>query len=175
MDVSFLEPGWRRVLGPELASPQIEALCRQLSAERGAGRLIYPPAEAVFRAFETPFEQVKVVILGQDPYHGPGQAMGLAFSVPAGQAPPPSLRNIFTELSTDLGLERPRTGLVYMLWGAQAQKARQLIKGISNLVLEAPHPSPLSARRGFFGCRHFSQANAYLRRAGLEPVDWRLP
>jgi len=179
----------------------------------------------MFAAFDrTPFDRVKVVILGQDPYHGPGQAHGFSFSVPAGVAIPPSLANIFAEQKRDLGLEIPthgclttwadrgvlllnavlsveqgragahqgrgwevftdrvigllnehRDGLVFMLWGSYAQAKAKLIDGSRHLILRAPHPSPLSAYRGYIGCAHFSRANEYLKKRGLLPVDWRLP
>jgi uracil-DNA glycosylase len=183
---------------------------------------VYPDAGREFYALKrTPFNAVKAVILGQDPYHGPGQAQGLAFSVPRGVKTPPSLRNIFKEIAADLGgdpddrppdltswadqgvlllnsiltveagqpashrhlgweeltdqiikgLGAKRTHLVFMLWGAPAQKKAPLIKG-DHLVLQAPHPSPLSAYRGFFGCRHFSQANRYLKKHGVSPIEW---
>jgi len=179
----------------------------------------------VFNAFDhTPFEQVRVVIVGQDPYHGPGQAMGLSFSVPRGMAQPPSLRNVLTELESDLGIPRAahgdltrwadqgvlllntsltvrahdaashsgkgwerltdaairalaeeRDGIVFVLWGRHAQAKRTMIDARRHLVLCAPHPSPLSASKGFFGSRPFSQANAYLAAQGHAPIDWSLP
>ncbi len=196
-----------------------------LLAERNAGKVIYPPAKQWFAAFDvTPFEKVKVVVLGQDPYHGPQQAHGLCFSVLPGVPVPPSLQNIFKELQTDLGLPLPahgclqhwaeqgvlllnatltvekaragshqrkgweqftdravqalneqREGLVFLLWGSYAQKKGAIIDRSRHLVLTAPHPSPLSAHRGFFGCRHFSQANHYLQSRGQTPIDWSLP
>ena len=185
---------------------------------------IYPPPEMVFRALEiTPFFGVRVVLLGQDPYHGPGQAHGLAFSVPEEVKPPPSLRNIFKEIAADIyageppaystdlirwakqgvlllnasltveakkagshrrfgwqpltdqiveQLSQKREYLVFILWGAHAQAKRPLIDPEKHLILEAPHPSPLSAKRGFFGCRHFSKTNAYLQAHNLEPIVW---
>ncbi len=187
-------------------------------------RVVYPPTERVFRALElTPFADVRTVILGQDPYHGEGQAHGLAFSVPEGTKTPPSLRNIFKEVASDiygddaptfstdlerwarqgvlllnssLTVEAGRAGshqklgwhaltdqivetlsqqrhhLVFMLWGAHAQSKRALIDSEHHLVLESAHPSPLSAYRGFFGCRHFSKANAYLNAHGKPPIAW---
>jgi uracil-DNA glycosylase len=196
-----------------------------LVAEVAAERRFYPPADRVFNALAlTPFDDVRVVILGQDPYHGPGQAMGLCFSVPAGVAPPPSLQNIHTELEHDLGLPRPssgdltpwaergvlllnavltvspgsaashagkgwerftdraigelsarRDGLVFLLWGRYAQQKGRIVDTTRHHVLTTAHPSPLSASNGFFGCRHFSRANALLEAAGHEPVDWALP
>lgn len=183
----------------------------------------YPPGRFIFRAFDaTPFNSVKVVILGQDPYHTPGAAEGLAFSVPFGEPVPPSLRNILKEVESDTGkpsiikgghlapwaeqgvlllnssltvargqaashaghgwdtftdaairsLARERTGLVFMLWGAYAQRKAGLIPTEKHLILCAPHPSPLSASRGFFGCRHFTKANRYLQERGIEPILW---
>lgn len=211
------EPSWRTRLAAELASPALATL----DAAR-VGRRVFPPREQTFRALNlTPFERVSVVILGQDPYHGEGQAHGLAFSVGAGVPPPPSLRNIFRELEQDLGVaprkcgdltrwaeqgvlllnttltvEEGRAGshqkqgwerltdrlvsllgarpepLAFLLWGAPAQKKAALVDRARHLVLEAPHPSPLSAHRGFFGCRHFSQTNAFLLRHGRPPIDW---
>ena len=189
------------------------------------GTTIYPQNSDVFNALAcTPFSDVRVVILGQDPYHGPNQAHGLCFSVRPPVPPPPSLVNIFQELKSDLGIERPKHGcleswarqgvlllnavltveaekagshagrgwekftdrviqelnekrshLVFLLWGAYAQKKASFVDRSKHLVLEAPHPSPLSAHRGFLGCRHFSKANAYLAANGQAPIDWRLP
>ena len=193
-----------------------------LLAEKQQGKVVYPPGQLIFNAFEhTPFDQVKVVILGQDPYHGPGQAHGLCFSVPEGVKPPPSLVNIFKEIERDLAkpvskngnlehwadqgvlllnatltvqaglagshqgkgweqftdavidqLNRQRDGLVFMLWGSYAQKKGALIDRQRHLVLTAPHPSPLSAHRGFIGCGHFSRANNWLSERGQAPIDW---
>jgi len=195
-----------------------------LQVEKQAGKVIFPPAPLMFNAFNsTPFSQVKVVILGQDPYHGPGQAHGLSFSVPEAVPPPPSLQNIFKEIERDLGIARPAHGcltswaqqgvlllnatlsveqsragshqnrgwetftdaaiaalnhnrqhLVFLLWGSYAQKKGRLIDSNKHLVLRSPHPSPLSAHRGFIGNSHFSQANAYLQQQGLNPIDWSL-
>ncbi len=203
----------------------MQALGDFLRREKRAGKRIFPRGDEFFNAFEhTPLPQVKVVILGQDPYHGEGQAHGLCFSVRAGVAPPPSLQNIYRELEQDLGLSHPghgdlthwadqgvlllnsvlsvesglaashrgqgwetftdrvielvntqRQGVVFMLWGSYAQKKGAIIDRNRHLVLSAPHPSPLSAHRGFFGCGHFRAANEYLSQQGLEPVDWRLP
>jgi uracil-DNA glycosylase len=200
-------------------------LSQFLRDEKAKGKIIYPPGAQLFEAFnQTPFEAVRVVILGQDPYHGPGQAHGLSFSVPSGVAIPPSLLNIFKELERDLGLPRPtsgnlqawasrgvlllnavlsveqakpgshqnkgwegftdsaikaladeREGLVFMLWGAYAQAKGRIIDARRHCVLRAPHPSPLSAHRGFLGCGHFSAANRYLQGRGQALVDWRLP
>lgn len=219
-----LEPGWKAALAGEFASPYMDALRGYLQAEKQSGATVYPRGPDIFNAFNfTPFEQVKVVILGQDPYHGPEQAHGLCFSVRPGIAIPPSLQNIYKELQADLGITPPRHGhlekwaqqgvlllnavltvrahqaashagrgwetftdaaiaalnerrehLVFMLWGSYAQKKGAVIDRQRHLVLAAPHPSPLSAHRGFLGCRHFSQANAYLQRHGMAPIDWAL-
>ena len=220
-----LEPSWKRALAAEFGAPYMHELKAFLTAERAAGREVYPPMRLVFNAFDhTPFDQVRVVIVGQDPYHGPGQAMGLSFSVPRGVAVPPSLRNMLAEIESDLGIPAPghgdlthwadqgvlllntsltvraheaashsgkgwerltdaaiqaladqREGLVFLLWGRHAQAKRSMIDARRHLVLCAPHPSPLSASKGFFGCRHFSQANEYLADRGDAPIDWSLP
>lgn len=217
-----LESGWKQALASEFSSDYMIRLRAFLLAEKQQGKVVYPPGPQIFNAFEhTPFDQVKVVILGQDPYHGPGQAHGLCFSVPEGVKPPPSLINIFKEISRDFGtpmsrngnlehwadqgvlllnatltvlqgqagahqgkgwerftdavidrLNRQRDGLVFMLWGSYAQKKGALIDRQRHLVLTAPHPSPLSAHRGFIGCGHFSKANEYLRSHGKQPVAW---
>lgn len=219
-----LEPGWKTVLLSEFSKPYMQELRKFLNTEK-KGQTIYPRPSELFAAFNTtPLEQVKVVILGQDPYHGPGQAHGLCFSVRPDVRPPPSLENIFKELKADLNIARPdhgcliswaeqgvlllnatlsvRAGLpgshqkkgweeftdhairylnenhehiVFMLWGSYAQKKGAFIDRKKHLVLEAPHPSPLSAHRGFLGCRHFSQANKYLKAHGKEIIDWSLP
>ncbi len=220
-----LEPGWKSRLLDAFASPSMQSLRAFLMAERQRGKRVYPPARRIFAAFDaTPFDQVKVVILGQDPYHGPGQAHGLCFSVPPGVPVPPSLRNIYAEIERDLHIPPPdhgcllpwarqgvlllnavltveharagshqgkgweaftdhairalaeeRENLVFMLWGSYAQKKGQIIDARRHRVLRAPHPSPLSAFRGFIGCGHFSAANAFLTRNGQAPVDWQLP
>jgi uracil-DNA glycosylase len=220
-----LEASWRDRLAPELASPSMRDLSAFLRAEKAAGKRIYPPGPDIFAALDAvPFERVKVVVLGQDPYHGPGQAHGLSFSVPPGVDVPPSLQNVFKELERDLGLPRPthgdlrawaaqgvlllnsvltveagkpgshqgrgwegftdrivalldaeRDGLVFMLWGSYAQAKGKIIDARRHCVLRAPHPSPLSAHRGFIGCGHFSAANRWLRGRGQAPVDWALP
>lgn len=220
-----LEDSWRRRLEPEFRESYMQALRAFLLDEKRAGKTLYPPGELIFNALDsTPFDAVKVVILGQDPYHGPGQAHGLCFSVQPGVAVPPSLQNIFRELHSDLGLDVPqhgclqswadqgvlllnavltveqgragahqgkgwerftdrvvevlnadRDGLVFMLWGSYAQKKGQIIDRDRHLVLRSPHPSPLSAHRGFLGNKHFSQANAWLEEKGLGAIDWRLP
>jgi uracil-DNA glycosylase len=220
-----LESSWKARVGDYFARPEMQALSAFLHAEKRAGKRIYPPGRAIFAALDaTPFAAVKVVILGQDPYHGPGQAHGLCFSVLPGVPVPPSLQNIFAEIETDLGVARPdhgcllpwarqgvlllnsvltveagragshqgkgwegftdrvvdalnreREGLVFLLWGSYAQAKGRLIDTRRHCVLKAPHPSPLSAHRGFFGCRHFSKANQYLEAHGVMPVTWRLP
>lgn len=218
-----LAEGWAEHLVSEFKLPYMERLQHFLNTEASAGKTLYPPAEQVFRALElTPFEAVKVVILGQDPYHGPRQAHGLSFSVQKGVKPPPSLVNIYKELERDLGITRPNHGdlrawaqqgvlmlnsvltveqghagahqgrgwevftdavierlnserenLVFMLWGSYAQKKGQFIDRDRHCVLQAPHPSPLSAHRGWFGSGHFSAANVYLRGTGQAPIDWQ--
>jgi uracil-DNA glycosylase len=224
-DTVQLEPSWKARIGDYLQRPQMQALADQLRAEKRAGQVIYPPGPQIFNAFaHTPFDAVRVVILGQDPYHGPGQAHGLCFSVQPGVPPPPSLQNVFKEIERDLGIPRPahgcltawadrgvlllnavltvesgrpgahqgkgwegftdaaidalnrgREGLVFLLWGSHAQRKGQLIDTHRHCVLTAPHPSPLSAHRGFLGCGHFSAANRYLEARGQAPVDWSLP
>jgi uracil-DNA glycosylase len=220
-----LHPGWLERLSGEFASPYMADLKRFLSAEKEQGKRIFPKGPDWFRALDlTPPDEVRVVILGQDPYHGLGQAHGLCFSVPNGVDPPPSLRNIYKELESDLGVKPARHGflehwakqgvlllnsvltvemgraashrdrgwerftdaiiaaineserpVVFMLWGSYAQKKAAFVDTSKHLVLQAPHPSPLSAHSGFFGCRHFSQANAFLESRGLKPIDWALP
>ncbi|NES17530.1 MAG: uracil-DNA glycosylase [Symploca sp. SIO3E6] len=219
-----LEPTWKAVLEDVFATPNMQALKKFLKAEKAAGKIIYPRGSLIFNAMNsTPFDQVKVVILGQDPYHGPGQAHGLSFSVPKGVAPPPSLINIFKEIEQDLGIKLPEHGclqgwaeqgvlllnsvltveqhkaashrgkgweqftdaiisalnqqrknLVFMLWGSYAKQKGKFIDRERHLVLTSPHPSPLSAHRGFFGNRHFSTTNAYLQKNGVEPISWSL-
>ncbi|KWD11967.1 uracil-DNA glycosylase [Burkholderia ubonensis] len=222
-----LPAAWREVLAPFVASDAYGPLCRFVDSERAAGKTVYPTD--VFRALRlTSPDDVKVVILGQDPYHGDDrgtpQAHGLAFSVPPAVKPPPSLRNIFKEIAANFGHDAPRhgcldswarqgvlllntvltvergaaashakrgweqctdtlihelanrhRGLVFMLWGAHAQAKRALFDANAHCVLEAPHPSPLSAHRGFLGCRHFALANDYLAAHDRAPIDWRLP
>lgn len=220
-----LEESWRLALAEEFASPYMAELKAFLLAEKAAGKRIYPRASNWFRALDlTPLDHVRVVILGQDPYHGPGQAHGLCFSVPPGVKIPPSLVNIFKELNSDLQISPARHGFLeswakqgvlllnsvltveeykpashagrgwerftdavirkvaeraeptaFMLWGSYAQKKAAFVDGSRHLVLRAAHPSPLSAHNGFFGCRHFSKANAFLEAAGRGDVDWRLP
>jgi len=220
-----LESSWLAALGGEFERPYMLELREFLLREKRAGKRIFPRGDEFFNAFQhTPLERVKVVILGQDPYHGVGQAHGLCFSVRAGVAVPPSLQNIYRELNEELGLPVPahgdltawadrgvlllnsvlsvecaraashqgkgwetftdrvievinerREGVVFMLWGSYAQRKGAIIDGDRHCVLRAPHPSPLSAHRGFFGCGHFIAANEYLAARGVEPVDWRLP
>lgn len=220
-----LEPSWRERVGDYLLREDMQALAAFLRERQAAGARIHPPGREMFAAFDaTPFDATRVVILGQDPYHGPGQAHGLSFSVRPGVAVPPSLRNIYKELQHDLGiappahgcllpwahrgvlllnavlsveqgnagahvgrgwegftdhvvatLNREREGLVFLLWGAYAQKKGAIIDRSRHRVLQAPHPSPLSAHRGFLGCGHFSAASHYLVRRGGTPMDWSLP
>lgn len=219
-----LEASWKQRIGDYLDRPDMLALSALLRDEKAAGKVIYPPGPDIFNAFDhTPFDKVRVVILGQDPYHGPGQAHGLSFSVQPGVRVPPSLQNIFKEIEGSLGIPRPahgcltswadqgvlllnavltveagqagshqkkgwegftdaaidalnreRDGLVFMLWGSHAQKKGQLIDASRHLVLRSVHPSPLSAHRGFLGCGHFAEANAYLEAEGEAPIDWSL-
>lgn len=228
MSGDAIPESWRPALESALASPEARRLGGWLRAEEDAGKTIYPPRGSRLRAFElTPLDAVKAVILGQDPYHGPGQAMGLAFSVPPGERIPPSLRNIYKELESDLGLPPPRHGdlrhwaeqgvlllnasltveagsagshagkgweavtdaaiaavaarsqpTVFILWGshAQAKAARipRLLRESPHLVISSPHPSPLSAHRGFFGSRPFSRTNDFLSSREREEIDWSL-
>ncbi|WP_374284311.1 uracil-DNA glycosylase [Novosphingobium sp.] len=221
-------PSWREALDPVLATPEARRLGGFLKAEEAAGKAVYPPRGVRLAALDlTPLDTVKVVILGQDPYHGPGQAHGLSFSVQPGVRVPPSLVNIYKELHTDLGLPIPKHGnltrwaeqgvlllnnsltvedgkpashkgrgweaitdavvaavaakadpCVFLLWGSHARKKAQNVPGLGpgshHLVLTAPHPSPLSAHTGWFGCRHFSQANAFLESHERGAVDWRV-
>lgn len=217
-----LNESWKQRLLDEFQAPYMLALKNFLKAEKKQGKTIFPKGEHYFKALDvTPFEQVRVVILGQDPYHGDGQAHGLCFSVPDAVPLPPSLQNIYKEISTDIGpmntqsgcllrwaeqgvlllnsvltvergraashqgkgweqftdaiirkLDQEREALVFMLWGAYAQRKGAFIDRKKHLVLEAPHPSPLSAHRGFFGCRHFSKANAYLIAHQQTPINW---
>jgi len=220
-----LEASWKQHLLPEFQQPYMQQLRAFLQEQKSLGKTIYPKGNEYFNAFNlTPFDQVKVVIIGQDPYHGPNQAHGLCFSVQPGVAFPPSLVNIFKELQRDLNIPFPnhgnlthwaeqgvlllnavltveqgkaaahqgkgweqftdaairelnagREGIVFMLWGSYAQKKGQIIDRKKHCVLTAPHPSPLSAHRGFIGCGHFSKANHYLQQLGLTPIDWAVP
>ncbi|MCJ8160633.1 uracil-DNA glycosylase [Acinetobacter zhairhuonensis] len=225
LDKVQLDASWKYGLSDFLLSPQMDELRDFLVSEKQAQKEIYPPSSLIFNAFNTtPLEQVKVVILGQDPYHGPNQAHGLSFSVQKGIALPPSLRNIFHELHADVGVEIPRHGdlthwaeqgvlllnsvltveagqptshqkrgwenftdhvidvlneqrehIVFILWGAYAQRKGQRIDPNKHLILKAAHPSPLAANRGgFFGCKVFSKTNNYLKHNGIEPIDWQL-
>ncbi len=218
-----IEESWKELLAEEFNKPYFSALAAKVREEYGRKDMkIYPPGSEIFAAFNAaPVSSVKVVIIGQDPYHGPGQANGLCFSVNKGITIPPSLLNIFKEIQSDLGKDVPadgdlsrwasqgvlllnstltvrehqpkshaslgwsvftnavvdrlaetRSGIVFMLWGADAIRRGEHIDRSRHLVLTAPHPSPLSAYRGFFGCRHFSQANNYLRATGRSPIEW---
>jgi uracil-DNA glycosylase len=223
MDVK-IEPSWKVALFPEFSKPYFQQIALHLRTEKATGQTVYPAGHQIFNAFQhTPFEQVKAVLLGQDPYHGPGQAMGLSFSVPPGVPVPPSLQNIYKELHTDVGMPIPnhgnltpwaqqgvlllnaaltvkanlpnshaqigwhrftdavistlsqqQKGLVFLLWGSFAQAKQSLIDQSKHSILKAPHPSPLSAHKGFFGCGHFSKTNQLLMQAGKNPIDWQL-
>ncbi|OAO03139.1 uracil-DNA glycosylase [Parasphingorhabdus sp.] len=230
MDQRFnLHESWQAPLGKEFDSEYMARLQAFLLSEKSAGKQIYPQEGEYFRALNlTPLSDVRVVILGQDPYHGPGQAHGLCFSVQPGVRPPPSLVNIYKELENDLGLSRPAHGFLehwaqqgvlllnsvltvemaqaashrgkgweeftdavirliaaqeepvaFLLWGSHAQKKAAFVEDVEqggkHLLLKAPHPSPLSAHRGFFGCRHFSRVNKFLESSGRESIDWALP
>ena len=219
-----LEETWRRALATEFASPYMDALKTFLMEEKARGEVIFPKGGEYFRALDlTPLGNIRVVILGQDPYHGDGQAHGLCFSVRPATRIPPSLVNIYKELERDLGIapaahgflegwarqgvlllnsvltvrrgaaashqgqgwekftdaviravNEQETAAVFMLWGAYAQRKAAFVDSARHLVLKAPHPSPLSAHTGFIGCGHFSEANAFLTRHGLAPIDWAL-
>jgi uracil-DNA glycosylase len=214
---------WQQALSEEFQKPYYKELYQRVVKEYHTTR-VYPPAEDIFNAFHlTPLHEVKVVILGQDPYINEGQAHGLCFSVKKPEAPPPSLVNIYQELHDDLGCEIPKSGdltkwakqgvlllntvltvrahesmshrgigwekftdavikqvnkedrpIVFLLWGAPAARKSEMLDNPKHLILKAPHPSPLSAYRGFFGCRHFSRANAFLEEHGVQPVDWQI-
>lgn len=224
-DTLKLEASWKARVGDWFERDDMQALSAFLRERIASGHRVFPPPADIFAAFEaTPFDQVKVVILGQDPYHGAGQAHGLCFSVLPGVPVPPSLANIYKELKADLGctppshgwlmpwaqqgvlllnavltveegkagshqnrgwegftdhvvetLNREREGLVFLLWGSYAQAKGRVIDARRHRVLRAPHPSPLSAHRGFLGCGHFSQTNQWLARQGQTPIDWQLP
>lgn len=217
-----LDPAWMEIIGGEFDQPYMKALKDFLQQEKTAGHVVYPRGGDIFNALNiTSFDKVEVVILGQDPYHGPDQAHGLAFSVRAGIKLPPSLVNIYKEIQSEFGVTMPRKGdltgwarqgvlllnatltvqaeragshqgrgweqftdaiiralnergdhIVFMLWGSYAQKKGAFIDRRKHLVLEAPHPSPLSAHRGFLGCGHFKKANDYLTQHGRNPIDW---
>lgn len=222
-----IEPSWRQVLDKELKQPYLLELAAFVEREYSSGCAIYPPKELIFNAFlQTPYNQVKVLVMGQDPYHGPGQAHGLSFSVPQGIPLPPSLQNIYKELSSDLGVNPSTDGcllpwarqgvlllnatltvkqgepmshhgkgwerftdavieavcqrtdpVIFVLWGKSAQDKCKRVRELKNsqhVLLTAPHPSPLSAHNGFFGCRHFSQINSHLERLGKKMITWNL-
>jgi uracil-DNA glycosylase len=219
-----IEESWKQALQAAFHKPWFLQIVTHLKTERASGKTIYPPGKLIFNAFDhTPFDAVKVVILGQDPYHGPGQAHGLSFSVPDGVPAPPSLVNIFKELKKDIGMNIPntgnltkwadqgvlllnaaltvranepashakigwmdftdhvirtisdqKTGIVFLLWGRFAQEKQVLIDETKHHVLKAAHPSPFSADKGFFGCRHFSKTNELLIKQGKTPIDWHL-
>jgi uracil-DNA glycosylase len=224
MDVK-MEPSWKEVLKNEFTKSYFLEVVTFLKTERSAGKTIYPPGLLIFNAFnQTPFDKVRVVILGQDPYHNPGQAHGLSFSVPNGIKPPPSLVNIYKEIQKDIGVSMPvdhgdltgwarqgvlllnailtvqannpgshskigwmeftdaviqkisdqKEGVVFLLWGKFAQEKQSLIDETKHFILKAAHPSPFSADKGFFGCKHFSKTNELLTRQGLAPIDWEL-
>jgi len=216
-----IEQSWKDILSDEFRADYFQQL-KNFLVEEKTKYIVYPPGKLIFNAFNTtPFNKVKVVIIGQDPYHGPGQAHGLCFSVPEGIAIPPSLRNIYKELSSDMRIDIPKHGnltkwaeqgvlllnatlsvrahqagshqgkgwerftdqairmvsdkrehVVFMLWGAFAQKKAALINADKHLILKSVHPSPLSAHRGFFGSKHFSAANEYLSQHGIQTIDW---
>lgn len=219
-----IEDSWKEVLREEFDKTYFQHIITFLKAEKSAGKIIYPPGSLFFNAFDkTPFSKVKVVILGQDPYHNYGQAHGLSFSVPDGVPKPPSLLNIFKELRNDLGIEisqngnlekwasqgvlllnaslsvrqneagshskigwleftdqvikkisDDKEGIVFLLWGKFAQEKQGLIDETKHSVLKAAHPSPFSADKGFFGCKHFSKTNELLMKQHKEPIDWKL-
>ncbi len=223
MDVRINDT-WKEVLKPEFSKPYFLEIVNFLRTEKMAGKTIFPPGSLIFNAFNTtPFDKVKVVLIGQDPYHGAGQAHGLSFSVQNGVMPPPSLMNIYKELQSDIGckvanhgnlthwanqgvlllnasltvranepMSHSRMGwanftdavirkisdekdhVVFLLWGKFAQEKQTLIDETKHLVLKAAHPSPLSAHNGFFGCKHFSKANEWLVKQGIDPIDWSL-
>jgi len=223
MDVK-IEASWKEVLQEEFCKPYFQQIVEFLKVEKTQGKIIYPPGSLIFNAFNTtPFGKVKVVLIGQDPYHGPGQAHGLCFSVQNGIALPPSLQNIYKELHNDIGIPIPKTGnlthwaeqgvfllnasltvragdpmshsrigwatftdaviqiissqkknIVFLLWGKFAQDKQMLIDTTKHYVLKAAHPSPYSADKGFFGCKHFSKTNEYLTANGIDPIDWKL-
>jgi uracil-DNA glycosylase len=223
MDVK-IEASWKEVLKDEFKKPYFKQIAEHLKTEKTQGKTIYPPGSQIFHAFEaTPFDELKVVILGQDPYHGPRQAHGLSFSVQKGVPPPPSLINIFKELHEDVGAPIPNHGhlekwgkqgvlllnasltvragepmshsklgwekftntviekvsnlkehVVFVLWGRFAQEKQALIDQKKHYIIKSAHPSPLSAKNGFFGSRPFSKINSYLVKQGIDPIDWAL-
>jgi uracil-DNA glycosylase len=219
-----LDASWQSMIGDELNKAYMQSLRDFLKQEKASGKIIFPPSPLIFNAFNhTPFDKVRVVIIGQDPYHGHGQAHGLSFSVPSGVALPPSLLNIFKEIESDLGIKMSkngdltawadqgvlllnatltvemanagshqnrgweeftdaaiaalnshREGLVFVLWGSYAQKKGEMIDSKKHLILQSPHPSPLSAHRGFFGNHQFSTINRYLQERGETPINWQI-
>ncbi|MBD0365116.1 MAG: uracil-DNA glycosylase [Flavisolibacter sp.] len=219
-----IEDSWKEVLEDEFKKPYFKQVVEHIKTEKEQGKVIYPPGTLIFNAFEkTPFEKVKVVILGQDPYHGPKQAHGLSFSVQKSVQPPPSLINIFKELHDDVGVPIPNHGnlerwaeqgvlllnasltvraqepmshskigwhhftdsvikkvsdlkehVVFILWGRFAQEKAALIDEKKHYIIKSAHPSPLSAKNGFFGSKPFSKANTYLMKHGIDPIDWSL-
>ena len=221
----ILDPSWKQHLLPEFDQQYMKSLSNFLRVEKSRGKSIFPNGKDIFNALDsTTFDAVKVVVLGQDPYHGPGQAHGLCFSVKPGVAIPPSLKNIYKELQSDLDIEQANHGclqhwaqqgvlllnsvltveagqaashqgkgweqftdkiisllnqkrdkLVFLLWGSYAQRKGEFIDRDKHLVLQSPHPSPLSASRGFYGNHHFSRSNAYLTEQGRGAIDWQLP
>ena len=223
MDVK-IEESWKEVLKDEFTKDYFLQIVTFIKTEKAAGKIIYPPGSLIFNAFDkTPFDKVKVVLLGQDPYHNSGQAHGLSFSVPPGITKPPSLINIFKELQSDLGIppsadgnlekwatqgvlllnasltvrqnepgshskigwieftdavikkiSEEKKGVIFLLWGRFAQDKQVLIDETKHHVLKAAHPSPFSADKGFFGCKHFSKTNEFLMHEGLQPIDWKL-
>lgn len=223
MDVR-INDSWKKVLKTEFSRPYFLEIVNFLRTEKMAGKTIFPPGGLIFNAFDiTPFDRVKVVLIGQDPYHGHGQAHGLSFSVQKGVVPPPSLMNIYKELQSDTGckiashgnltkwaeqgvlllnasltvranepmshskmgwsnftdavirkISEEKEHVVFLLWGKFAQEKQVLIDETKHLVLKAAHPSPYSANNGFFGCKHFSKANDWLVRHGIDPIDWSL-
>ncbi len=223
MDVK-IEHTWKAVLKDQFTKDYFLQIATFIKTEKAVGKIIFPPGALMFNAFEkTPFDKVKVVLLGQDPYHNPGQAQGLSFSVPKGITKPPSLINIFKEIQSDLGivpsadgnlekwaeqgvlllnasltvrknepgshskigwleftdavirkLSDEKKGIVFLLWGKFAQDKQVLIDEIKHYVLKAAHPSPFSADKGFFGCKHFSKTNEILMQQGIQPIDWKL-
>ncbi len=224
MDVK-IHPTWKAVLKDQFNKTYFQQIVTFLKTEKAQGKVIYPPGALIFNAFNTtPYDKISVVIIGQDPYHGPGQAHGLSFSVPTGIKPPPSLMNIFKELEKDIGIKMPekygnltkwaeqgvlllnaaltvragepfshakygwteftdtvitrlsekKEGIVFLLWGKFAQEKQALIDETKHVVLKAAHPSPFSADKGFFGCKHFSKINDILIKSGRNPIDWKL-
>lgn len=219
-----MEASWKEILKQEFNTHYFSQIITFLKAEKALGKEIYPPGSLIFNAFEkTPFNEVKVVILGQDPYHNPGQAHGLSFSVPDGIGKPPSLKNIFKEIKNDLGIpvsesgnlgnwanqgvlllnasltvrenepgshgrigwlqftdnvikkiSDEKEGVIFLLWGAFAQQKQPLIDETKHYVLRAAHPSPFSADKGFFGCKHFSKTNELLMKQNKIPIDWKI-